>query len=93
MAHTPGPWWWTSRGTELLGAGECVLAIDLPEFITEADKHMISAAPQLLAALKAVVDQFGPWHDEDCPADDTCDCSAKPIHEAVDAAIAKAEGR
>jgi len=59
----------------------------------EANARLIAAAPDLLAALKAVTEMFGPWHDDDCPADDTCDCSAKPIHDAVNAAIARAEAR
>lgn len=42
---------------------------------------------QLAAALRAVVENFGPWHDEDCPGDDTCDCSAKPIHDQVNTAL------
>lgn len=46
---------------------------------------------ELLAALQSVVENFGPWHDYGCPCDDTCACSAKPIHDAVNAAIAKAE--
>jgi hypothetical protein len=58
-----------------------------------ANASLITAAPELLVALKSVVFHFGPWHDDDCPGDDTCACSAKPIHDLVNAAIAKAEGR
>ena len=47
---------------------------------------------ELVAAIRTVVEQFGPWHDDDCPGDDTCDCSAKPIHDAVNAAVRNAEG-
>jgi len=55
--------------------------------------NLIAAAPDLLSALMAVVEQFGPWHDDECPGDDTCSCSAKPIHDRVNAAVARAEGR
>jgi len=44
-------------------------------------------ARQLAAALREVVETFGPWHDDDCPCDDTCDCSAKPLHDRVNAAL------
>lgn len=47
----------------------------------------------LLKALRAVVENFGPWHDDECPGDATCACSAKPVHDIVNAAIQKAEGR
>jgi hypothetical protein len=33
--------------------------------------------------LQKYVTAMGPMCDEDCPGDDTCECSAKPIHEAV----------
>jgi len=39
--------------------------------------------------LREVVERFGPWHDEDCPADDTCDCSAKPLHDRINAALTR----
>lgn len=71
MSHTPAPWQWIRNGCTLIHfeaaqsphpwAGtehhleRQVLAIDLPEFIDEDDKRLIAAAPELLAALKAVV--------------------------------------
>jgi hypothetical protein len=33
--------------------------------------------------LRQYVEHMGSMHDEDCPLDDTCNCSAKPIHDAV----------
>lgn len=54
MSHTPGPWTWIRNGCTLIGAGlgdGCqVLSIDLPEFITDEDKCLIAAAPDLLNA-------------------------------------------
>jgi hypothetical protein len=58
---------------------------------SDAELRLMIAAPKLRDALKAVVLQFGPWHDDDCPCDDTCDCSAKPLHDAINAALADAE--
>ena len=64
-----------------------------------ANARLISAAPDLLAALKALVDWQGVEHQaaagpdgdaEDCPGDDTCRC---PIVAQVNAAIAKADGK
>ena len=48
MTHTSGPWTWNVTGTELRGYEGQVLAVDLPEFISEADKRLIAAAPALL---------------------------------------------
>lgn len=60
--------------------------------VLKANADLISAAPDLLAALRAYVDWFGAAHHGDCPADDTCDCRCKPLNDAVNAAILKAEG-
>lgn len=49
-----------------------------------------AANPDLLEALKALVDWQGVDHIGDCPGDDTCEC---PIVAQVNAAITKAEGR
>jgi hypothetical protein len=100
--HSPLPW--SVCGTTLSPLYASVVTADGVEFMhdddtlmSKADAEFIvracNAHDELLAALKAVVDMFGPWHDDDCPADDTCDCSSKPIHDAINAAIAKAEGR
>lgn len=32
------------------------------------------------------VEWHGGIHDDDCPQDDTCDCSGKPINDGVNAA-------
>ncbi|HEX8030301.1 MAG TPA: hypothetical protein VF491_17625 [Vicinamibacterales bacterium] len=45
---------------------------------------------QLAGALLEVVETHGPWHDADCPCDDTCDCSAKPMHDRINAALRSA---
>jgi DNA-binding phage protein len=44
---------------------------------------------RLRAALKETVERFGPWHDGGCPTDDTCDCSAKPLHDRINAVLTR----
>jgi hypothetical protein len=83
---TPGPWTWNAKRTELRGAGDQVLCIDLPEFIRESDKHLIAAAPDLYTALRECVETH-----------DACVSWAKlsdpPAISAARAVLAKAEGR
>src|SRR5262245_3149612 len=40
-----------------------------------------------LRGLKAYVDWFGGVHDDECPQDDTCDCSGKPANDGINGAI------
>jgi hypothetical protein len=60
----------------------------------EANARLLAAAPDLLAALKAYVEWHGPTCEhatrDDCPIDE---CPGRPIDDAVNAAIARAEGR
>lgn len=49
------------------------------------------AAPQLLAALKALWDWHGSCHSDDCQGDNRCTCPGKPINEAVTGALGKAQ--
>lgn len=48
------------------------------------------AAPKLLAALKEIAEWYGSWHENECPADDTCNCSGKPLNDRVNTAIREA---
>lgn len=55
----------------------------------DANAHLIAAAPDLLSALKALLDAD---HEQRCGCDDSFRCG---LHDAVDAAyaaVAKAEG-
>lgn len=86
--HTPGPWKWQGRFSRnlakcLSGGGRPLLrCID----VSDADANLIEAAPDLLEALSAMLEQFnyntitGIVHDE-----------SAAIAKAI-AAIAKAEG-
>lgn len=42
---------------------------------------------ELRAIIRELVLNFGPWHDYDCPGDDTCDCSAKSLHDRINAVL------
>lgn len=92
--HTPGPWVFdperTSEGTLLvvttptpLGHQEAIAeALKLSVGNTEANARLISAAPEMLEALRAVLDEDR-WVNKVHP-----DCV-----EIIRAAINKAEGR
>lgn len=94
--HTPGPWFVVDRGSKgnpmmsvmaerIRGKGPshevaiCATG-DSPQEMEDANARLIAAAPELLAALHAVVCQPGFEPDE-------------PYGVQVLAAIAKAEGR
>lgn len=49
-----------------------------------SDEH---ALDRMLKAVEAYVEYYGAVHDEDCPADDTCDCSSRWINAGVSAAM------
>ena len=86
--HTIGPWTWSSDGTTLRGSDDVVLAIDLPEFIEDADKALIAAAPDLLdeaANALAFLDTIE-WNNDQSERD------AEDIKLALTLAIDKAEG-
>ena len=90
--HTPGPWeigrsYSTTHATPVRAKGEnlaWVCGLDSPlkfsEAETRANARLISAAPDLLAALEAVADY---WQGGDVPAD---------IDTAMRAALKKAKG-
>jgi hypothetical protein len=95
MAHTPGPWSVgdEDRNGQVLVEGpqfsickchhHCVGTIELE---MRDNAHLIAAAPDLLAACKALMETHHGYHLGVGP----CICHA---HEAAKAAIAKAEGR
>lgn len=96
-SFTPGPWSLADDCTVVGSNDEVVVAVDLPEFISEADKRLIAAAPDLYTVLAAI--QFGyggfgkcPW----CLGWDTTNGETEKRHTAdclVAKALAKAEGR
>lgn len=40
-----------------------------------------------IEALKEYVKWFGPAHDQDCPGDDTCECSGANVNRLVNVAL------
>jgi len=95
--HTPGPWRIELRGGDkyLYGAEpeQSALMCDMSYYPwtpdTDADWHLIAAAPDLLAALKAMLSEYGDVGDESILAED------EPQHPVImaRAAVDKAEGR
>ena len=91
MSHTPGPW--RLEGDRIMAANEKHVALihddgtETYVSLTEADMHLISAAPDLLATLKEIeyAGEAG-----GCPS-----CGGQPHmdHCSLQAAIRKAEGR
>lgn len=56
VTHTPGPWQWSDNGPRIVAPNGVIIAkltFDAPEAVANA--HLMTAAPELLAALKAVV--------------------------------------
>jgi hypothetical protein len=57
----------------------------------EADEYASARLRyQSLRQIADAVQQYAEWHggihDDDCPSDDTCACSGKPINDGVNAA-------
>jgi hypothetical protein len=99
VTHTPGPWtleqdinaqWNVYAGDEWIALipHQCVAAIEKQRAV---DAILIAAAPDLLAALKAL-------REHDTIRGELCDyvecgCETSQLLAQVDAAIRKAEGR
>lgn len=89
--HTPGPWF---EGTGWIGAGDVMqgdVICRLPNYPygpTEANARLISAAPELLASLRAIHHQLTNGEASEGNLRDIRWCASQ-----ADAAIAKAEGR
>lgn len=86
LKHTPGPWQQAAFTIQHSNGGEIatVTAFGDDDNEAHANAALIAAAPELLAALKAVID--------DCLALDRIPISGKTYRECV-AAIENAEGR
>jgi hypothetical protein len=86
--HTPGPWTIADdRSGYVFGSGETVLAC--ARGYSNADVHLIAAAPDLLAALRRMINDFASYADEEDPDQTSFGATIR----AARAAIAKAEGR
>lgn len=91
MSHTPGPWQVNPDIPHLVGNGTAEVAnLYWGELISgmemRANARLIAAAPELLEALKAVIE----W-DDDCPF--MLGEGFGELRERIETAIAKAEGR
>ena len=87
VGHTPGPWGWTYDGSSTYSVGleadpqypQIASIWDRNDKRGTANARLIAAAPDLLTALKAIVNGTEGIYDED--------------RDAAERAIAKAEGR
>lgn len=86
MAHTPGPWDWF--GVELLSTAGFVLGTKRDGRPNSEDASLIAAAPDLLAALKAMVVEYCDYTIINNLGDPETQHNIKLAR----AAIAKAEG-
>ena len=87
MTHTPGPWDYVEDGPDFLAImapGDFQVAAVGVDDNSTADARLIVAAPDLLAACKAALAVFT---TPTMPAKDV-----QRSHEALEAAILKAEG-
>lgn len=87
--HTPGPWSYTSRG-DIVGGGATLATVGAASaYISKAEDlantHLIAAAPELLAALEAILAPFN--YGDKIELHNTDD-----QYHAARAAIAKAKG-
>lgn len=100
MAHTPGPWEVAIPGevdehyAVLDGFGHTASVYGHPEETSAAlaNARLIAAAPDLLAALRAVNAELIELYERAYPDDETDNDTTAAIDMAI-AAIAKAEGK
>lgn len=85
--HTPGPWCALNAGLVVAAGDVKVAQADRANAYTEANARLIAAAPDLLAALKAILNVDNP------PVTDPGHVDFPRAMELARAAIAKAEGR
>lgn len=92
--HTPGPWAvpaWPNMQPPVVAAGQTICRTDTGACPVDsrANARLIAAAPELMEALKLMIEWFGGPHEKGCPEDDTCSCKAVAL---VIAAVKKAAG-
>ena len=101
VSHTPGPWWVERRVGDALqvnarhrgeGSSYCVASVNHWEGDADrANARLIAAAPDLLAAINAMLNHY---RTEGCPDPKCRLCErSKTAEAAANAAVAKAEGR
>lgn len=84
--HTPGPWALSANfhQTQKVVSNDCEVVKLPPTEVGKANAHLISAAPELLAALEEIVSFLETNYDHNAAAMKYCDSSIE--------AIAKAKG-
>lgn len=103
VMHTPGPWHYQEKadrythivrsgGSDLGNFFVCQLGQDTSG-VAEANARLIAAAPELLEALKTAREYVQAAHGSMSGAMGHNDTIVKPDLDAIDTAIAKAEGR
>jgi hypothetical protein len=85
--HTPGPWRWLPKEGQFIVAANSRIVAEVPcQGCNPSDGPLIAAAPELLEALKAIVNSSD--YGSPLEGDDN-----RPLMRNARAAIAKAEGR
>ena len=88
--HTPGPWKWD--GYDIRASNDEIILTSDGRFGSDADCHLIAAAPDLLAALKLALEMIEMSVRTRDPNWDGTVKDGRAISNAR-AAIAKAEGK
>lgn len=65
--------------------GECIEKPALQQLVDQAAGTEPRLTHAMIDGLRQYVEWCGGVHDDGCPEDDTCECSGKPINDAVNA--------
>ncbi len=95
--HTPGPWVIGKRGriqTETNRFGGCIIIVDEGAIGLKNNMRLITAAPELFAALRAIMGKIRSESGSDDRMEPFAyDADWEQLAISADAALAKAEGK